>query len=114
MTVPARILIALHPTAADVRRRIAIAAEFGPITATRLAGVLAGRHYRIGVVLLGGRACVLLSHGDDHFAAALARAGLDLIYIDPLGSAYVVRRVAGDSPTTRCSSPSRVPAGAVV
>ena len=114
MTVPAWTLIPLHPAAADVRRRILLAAEFGPVTTTCLAGVLAGQHHHIRMALLGGRACVLLRRGDDRFAEAIARAGLDVICIDPLGTASVVRRFAGDIHPTRCPCPSRVPAGAVV
>jgi hypothetical protein len=112
VTVPAWIIVPLHPVAADVRRRIALAVEFGPVTTARLASVLAGQRHRVVVVLLSGLACVLLRRGNDRYTEALARAGLDVICIDPLGTASVVRRVAGDSPTTRCPCPSRVPAGA--
>jgi hypothetical protein len=112
MTVPAWILIPFHPAAADVRSRIALAAEFGPVTTTHLAVTLAGQRHRISVVLLGGLACVLLRRGDARVTDALAQAGLDLISIDPLGTASVVRRVAGDVHPTRCPCPSRVSAGA--
>lgn len=112
MTVPAWTLIPLHPACVDVRRRIALAAEFGPVTTTRLAVVLAGQRHHVRVVLLGGRACVLLGRSDDRFVDALAQAGLDLICITPLGAASVVRRVAGDVHPTRCPCPSRVSAGA--